>query len=93
MEENNNQQKTNELHIGQRIKEELARQGRTITWLAQEMECTRDNLYKIFRHQFINTELLLKISRAMKHDFFKEYSDILNVKMKSHLPKVVNKKV
>ena len=49
-------------HIGNLIKAELQRQGRTITWLAGEVHCTRENLYKIFRHPWINTDMLFKIS-------------------------------
>jgi hypothetical protein len=37
-----------ELHIGKLIKAELARQGRTITWLAAQIGCSRQNAYKIF---------------------------------------------
>lgn len=64
-------------HIGNLIKAELHRQGRTITWLAQQLGCTRDNLYKIFHHSFVNTDLLFKICEVMKHDFFKDCSDNL----------------
>lgn len=34
------------LHIGQLIKDELTRQGRSITWLANQVGYTRENLYK-----------------------------------------------
>lgn len=63
------------LHIGQCIKAELARQGRTITWLAGEVHCTRENLYKMFRKTWINTDVLFRVSRALDHNFFKDYSD------------------
>lgn len=66
-----------ELHIGKLIKEELSRQGRTITWLAKEVHCTRENLYKVFRKSWINTDMLFKICEALKHDFFKDYSSRL----------------
>lgn len=69
-------------HIGNLIKAELQRQGRTITWLAQQLGCTRDNLYKIFRHSFINTDLLFKICKVTGHDFFLDCSGILKVKSK-----------
>ena len=62
-------------HIGNLIKAELQRQGRTITWLAGEVHCTRENLYKIFRHPWINTDMLFKISEALQHDFFKDCSE------------------
>ena len=80
-------------HIGNLIKTELQRQGRTITWLAQQLGCTRDNLYKIFHHYFINTDLLFKISEAMNHDFFADCSDIMKINLKKKRVDSVNKKV
>lgn len=61
-------------HIGKLIKAELRRQGRSITWLAEEVHCTRENLYKIFRRSWISTDMLFKISIVLKHDFFKDCS-------------------
>ena len=63
--------------IGTIIKQELAKQGRTITWLAGEVSCTRENLYKIFRRSWINTDMLFRISRALNHDFFMDCSEHL----------------
>ncbi|MBO6025798.1 MAG: hypothetical protein J6P73_00955 [Bacteroidales bacterium] len=65
-------------HIGSIIKQELARQGRTVTWLSGEVNCTRENLYKIFRKSWISTDLLFRVSRALNHDFFKDCSEHLN---------------
>ena len=39
-------------HIGQAIKAELTRQGRSITWLAQQIGYTRENLY--INNKFLN---------------------------------------
>lgn len=66
-------------HIGDLIKAELQRQGRTITWLANEVHCTRENFYKIFKHSWINTDMLFQISEALKHDFFKDCSNQLDL--------------
>ena len=54
------------------------RQGRTITWLAEEVHCSRENLYKILRNSWINTDLLFKVSDALHHDFFKDCSHVWN---------------
>lgn len=86
-----NIRKTNDFHVGQIIKDELARQGRTISWLAQELGCTRDNLYKIFKHSFVNTDLLFRICAATGHDFFKDCSDNLNLKPSIDRDNSVNK--
>ena len=62
-------------HIGHIIKEELARQGRSVTWLAAQLKCSRQNVYGIFNNQWIYTDILLKISNVLDVDFFELYSD------------------
>lgn len=66
----------NELHLGQRIHDELKRQGRTVTWLAQQLCMERTSLYYTFRQSSINTELLLRISCCLNHDFFQDVSEL-----------------
>ena len=63
------------LHIGNLIKEELARQGRSTLWLSKQIGCSRQNMYYLLNRSFIYTDLLLKISDALDHDLFKCYSD------------------
>jgi hypothetical protein len=67
-----------EPHIGKLIKAELARQGRSITWLASQLNYSRQYVYKIFRRKWIYTDLLLKISDILDYDFFKCFSDYRN---------------
>lgn len=64
-----------DFHLGKLIKQELARQGRTATWLAKQVNCTPENLYKVFNQQWITMPLLFKISKALDYDFFKECSE------------------
>lgn len=64
-----------EPHIGHLIKEELHRQGRSITWLAEQLGCSRQNSYKIFNRKWIYTDLLLKICDILDYDFFKSFSE------------------
>lgn len=93
MKDQDKSQQQEEFHLGSHIKQVLASEGRTITWLAQELGCTRDNLYKIFQHSFVNTDLLFKISEVTRHDFFKDCSDFLKVRKKNGTKSSVNKKV
>ncbi|MBR6093321.1 MAG: XRE family transcriptional regulator [Bacteroidales bacterium] len=65
----------NGFHIGRAIKQELARQGRTAVWLARQVNCSRENLYKLFMRQWINTDLLFQISKALGHDFFEDCTE------------------
>lgn len=69
-----------EFHIGKLIKAELARQGRSITWLAEQLNYSRQYVYKIFARKWIYTDLLLKISDILDYDFFKCYSEWRNQK-------------
>ena len=62
-------------HIGHLIKKELERQGRSVLWLSKQIGCSRQNMYYMLSRSFIYTDLLLKISDALDHDFFKHYSD------------------
>lgn len=65
------------IDIGHMIRTTLRDQGHTVLWFAKEMSCSRNNVYKIFNSSTINTQTLLRISRILKTDFFKVYSDEL----------------
>ena len=69
---------TDNFHLGNMIKAELSRQGRSITWLARQIDCTRENLYQLFRSPWLHTHTLYKISKALDYDFFKVCSDYYN---------------
>lgn len=58
------------MHIGQLIKQEMDKQGKTVSWLARELSYCRTNVYKIYDKKSIDTDLLLRISILLKHDFF-----------------------
>ena len=62
------------VNIGQRIKEELQRQERTVSWMARKLNCTRAAVYRIFDKNSIDTALLATISEVLHYDFFQELS-------------------
>ena len=68
----------NMIHIGHLIEEELLRQERSAAWLARKLYCDRTNIYKIFKRESIDTDLLLRISKALNHNFFQGYNNVLN---------------
>jgi len=68
-----------EIHIGHLIQQKLQEQGRSITWLAKQLNYSRANMYQIFNKKWIDTDLLLKICKTINYDFFKHYSSILNI--------------
>lgn len=63
-----------DVHIGNIIKEELLRQGRSVSWLAHVLYCDRSNVYKLFKKKSLDSDLLLRISEALQTDFFHCYS-------------------
>ena len=62
------------IHIGHIIREELRQQGRTVTWLAQQLNIHRRACYRIFDNYSIDTQLLFRISQLLGRNFFAEYA-------------------
>ena len=65
-----------EMKIGQRLHDELKRQGRSVTWLAQQLGMERPSLYYTFRQNSIDMALLLRISFCLNHNFLLDVVDI-----------------
>lgn len=61
------------VHIGETIKAKLREQGRTSAWLARQIPCTPNHLYKIYAKSSINTDLLIRISKVLEYNFFEEF--------------------
>ncbi len=67
------------IHVGQLIQHTLHEQGRSVTWFATQLCCTRPNVYKIFAKESIDTLLLLwRICQILNYDFFLLFSKALN---------------
>lgn len=61
-----------DLHIGQMVRDEMLRQGRSVNWLAREIYCEKSNVYKLFKRQSIDLAQLMKISEVLDHNFLKD---------------------
>ena len=61
--------------IGRLIEEEVRRQGRNITAFADEICCTRTNVYDIFQRSRMDVAQLQMISKVLNHNFFKDLAD------------------
>ena len=66
----------NDLQIGKRIHKELKKQGRTTTWLAQQLCMERTSLYYTFHRNSIDMELLMRISAFTNHNFLQDVADV-----------------
>ena len=64
-----------DFHLGTLIREELDRQQRTVTWLAAQINVDRTVCYDIFKRRYINIEQLESLSKALKHNFFKDLAE------------------
>lgn len=62
------------INIGQEIKGELERQGRSVAWLSRQLGTSRMTCYRIFDSFSIDTQLLRRISILLGRDFFMLYS-------------------
>ena len=62
------------IHIGQLIQAQLKADQRSASWLAREIGCSRNHLYKVFRKPSLDGDLLLCISLAMNFNFFQYYT-------------------
>lgn len=64
--------------IGELIKRELSRQERTVVWFANRLSCDRTNVYRIFSKRSLDTELLVRISIVLGHNFFADIASELD---------------
>jgi plasmid maintenance system antidote protein VapI len=63
--------------VGEIILNKLAEDGRTVSWLAKKMGCDRSVVYRMLNKSSIDTARLYQISKIMKVDFFRYYSEAL----------------
>lgn len=64
-----------EPHIGQLIRAELAKQERTVSWLARKLCYSRQNIYHLFESKWIATDVLMRVCDVLQHNFFKYYAE------------------
>jgi len=64
-----------QIHIGEIIRKQLKEEGRTLTWLADQVCCDSSNLTKLLSRNSIHTDILIRISTALKTDYFKCFSN------------------
>ena len=65
------------IHAGKMVKEVFAASGMTVSELGRRVQTTRQNIYRIFERESIDTALLLRLGKALNHDFFSHYTETL----------------
>lgn len=73
------------MHIGKKIKDILKSQGRSISWFAKSLNTVRGNVYDIFKREYLDTDLLFRISLLLEYNFFKDLSNEFELKLKTKL--------
>lgn len=63
------------IHIGTQIRQKMEERQKTVVWLAEQLSCSRTNVYKIFDKYSVDTEMLARISAILEFDFFSLYSE------------------
>ena len=61
-----------DIHVGNMIKKELKKQGRSVKWLAKEIYCEKSNIYKMFNRKSIDLGQLMLISNVLQHNFLRD---------------------
>ncbi len=62
------------VNVGVIFKEYVENHGVPPKWLAEQLNCHRTNLYKIFKKPHIDTFTIQKFSEALNHNFFDDIS-------------------
>jgi hypothetical protein len=70
IEQNNGIMEMPSVHIGNMVRAELERQGKSVVWLAEQLNMQRPNCYRLLRAQSIPTDQLRQLSIILEHDFF-----------------------
>ncbi len=65
------------IDIGKVIEAELRQQERSVVWLARQLGVNRAYVYSIFQKHSLDTDLLMRVSRALGRNFFALYHEEL----------------
>ena len=67
--------------MGNEVRKIFLTSGLSIQQFADMISCQTGNIYKIYEREDIDTNLLTKICKALKFDFFKLYSQQLQLEV------------
>lgn len=67
------------IHIGDLIKSQLKQKRRSVRWFAEQMNSDRSNMYKLLSRAHLSTDFIIRASKILDHDFFKDVSDRLQI--------------
>ncbi len=64
------------VHAGKMVKEVFLASGMSVSELGRRVLTTRQNIYRIFERESIDSALLQRLGKALNYDFFPHFSEI-----------------
>jgi transcriptional regulator with XRE-family HTH domain len=64
-----------QIHIGKKIREVFESSGMSVSEFSRRIKTSRQNVYGIFKRSSVDTDLLMRIGKALNHDFFKYFTE------------------
>ena len=61
------------------IRAELKAQGRSIAWFADAIHRDYSDVFKMFKRNSIDLDMLIRISKLLNHDFLRDISEAMMV--------------
>jgi transcriptional regulator with XRE-family HTH domain len=61
------------MHLGQKIKEIFESRDISVVDFARQIGTVRQNVYRIFEREAVDTDLLMRISESLDHNFFQYF--------------------
>ena len=75
--------KSSEYHIGNAIYTEFVKSGLSSGQLAEGLNCTKNEVYNMFKSSTIDVNQLVKVSKALNHNFLFDIAIIVEGKTNS----------
>jgi len=67
-------EKYRNVHIGKLIRQQIKEKKISVSQFATKINCSRGNVYNIFRAKSIDIDKLIFISSLLNYDFLEEYN-------------------
>jgi hypothetical protein len=65
------------IHVGELIRNQIEKEGRSVSWSSEKMSCDRTNIYKIYQRTSRDLAQLYRLCICLDYDFFAHYSEML----------------
>lgn len=65
------------VHIGSEIEKKYQESGLKIAVFAELIDTSDRNVYSLFKREDVNANMLLKVSKALRYNFFQLYQETL----------------